>query len=113
MASFVSGSVIVTFTADADAYSEKREGRVAVQEIPGGDSFYVDRAGRRPLSLSVGLLLPNATAVGQLESVIAESGTLAIDGLDTHTAVLMSLTISDRYNDGQARGAAEFLVTDA
>jgi hypothetical protein len=113
VATFTSGPVTVTFTSDSDAFSEKREARVAVQEIPGGDTFYVDRAGRRPLNWSVGMLLANATVYGQLNSRIAETGTLTIETLDTHAVVLMSVGRPSPQADGQTRCSAEFLVTDA
>lgn len=113
MATFIAGAVSVSFTVDRESLQEKREGRVAVQEIPGGDNFYVDRAGRRPLSWSFGLLLESATAWGQLNSAIGEVGTITVELLDPHTAVLMSLTRPAAELDGRTRASAEFLITDA
>jgi hypothetical protein len=112
MATFTSGAVTVTFTSDNDAFNEKREARVAVQEIPGGDAFYVDRAGRRPLNWNVGMLLANATAYGQLNSRINETGTLTIETLDSHAVVLMSVGRPSPEIDGRTRCSAEFLITD-
>lgn len=113
MATFTSGPVTITFTSDADAFSEKREARVAVQEIPGGDSFYVDRAGRRPLNWSVGMLLASSSVYGQLNSRVQETGTLSIETFDSHAVVLMSVGRPSPQIDGQTRCSAEFLVTDA
>jgi|SRR6185503_12330900 len=111
MSTFASGAVTVTFDADAADYEESREGRVAVVEIPGGDDFYVDRAGRRPLTWTVSMVLPNRTALGQLHSVVGQSGTLAIDTLDSHTATLMRISNPPPMVDGRVRASTEFLIT--
>lgn len=102
----------VSFLEDAGNYTETRPGRVAVQEIPGGDNFYVDRAGRRPLTWNVGMVLANDTAWGALNALIAQSATLSIGTLTSHTATLMSLTRPAPQPNGQARATAEFLITD-
>ena len=103
----------VSFTVDVDAYEEKREARVAIQEIPGGDTFYVDRAGRRPLFWSFGILLANFGGWAALNSLIGTSATLSIELNDSHTATLMSLSRPGPQVDGQTRASAEFLITSA
>lgn len=92
---------------------EGREARVAVQDIPGGDTFYVDMAGRQPLRLSFDAVVQNATVWGQFNTAVGQQGTLAVDGLDTHQAVLMSVNRAAPLPDGQSKATVEFLVTDA
>jgi hypothetical protein len=103
----------VTFTVDGATFQERREGRVAIQEIPGGDNFFVDRAGRRPLFWSFGLVVANATDWGTLHTKIGVSGTLAVELHDSETATLLSLTAPTTQVDGQQRGNAEFVITSA
>jgi hypothetical protein len=112
MSTFATGTVTVTFDTDADKYDEKRPARVAIQEIPGGDTFYVDRAGRSPLTVTVGMVLANATEYGRLNTALAQQGSLAIDTLDTHSAVLMNVSRPAPEIDGRTRATAEFLITD-
>lgn len=112
MATFVSGATVVTFGVSSDDYQEQRTGRVAVQEIPGGDAFYVDLAGRGPLSWRFTLDLANATLWGLLNTLIAQQGVLSIDTLDVHEAVLMSLSREAPKPDGRMLAQAEFLITD-
>lgn len=103
----------VTFETDAEQFNESREARVAVQEIPGGDTFYVDRAGRSPLKWTVGMLLPNGASYGSLNAVLGTQGELSISGLDIHQAVLMRVSRPAPEIDGQTRATAEFLIVDA
>jgi len=113
VSTFATSSVTVTFTADGSNMSEKREARAQVQDIPGADAFYVDLAGRGPLTLTVGMVLANSTAWGQANVAVGQQGTLAIDGLDTHQAVLMSVNRPAPMPDGQTKATADFLITDA
>lgn len=98
---------------DSEGFDEKREARVAVQEIPGGDAFYVDLAGRSPQRINGRIMLANATAWGQLTAVLGTEATLQIDTLDSHTAVLLSLGRPAPELDGRVTATAEFLITDA
>lgn len=113
MASFSSAAGSVDFETDGDKYTEQREGRVTVQEIPGGDAFYVDRAGRKPQSLTVGMILLNNSAYGTLTAAVGEEGTLTIDSLDSHTVVLMSVSRPAPQVDGRTQATADFIVVDS
>ena len=53
MASFGTES----FTALTDSLQETREARVTIIDIPGGDNFYVDRAGPGPQRMSLNIVL--------------------------------------------------------
>lgn len=112
MSTFSAGSVTVQFDAQTDSFDESRPARVAIQDIPGGDTFYVDQAGRGPLRWNVRMLLPNATAWGQLTSVLGEAGTLAVDTLDSHAVVLLNVSRSAPHVDGTMLATAEFVITD-
>src|SRR5215510_11324676 len=101
MSSFNSGTASISFTFDANGFSDGREARVAVQEIPGGDEFFVDMAGRSPQSISGTIVVANATAWGQLNALVGTQGTLAIDTLDSHEAVLMNVSRDAPLPDGQ------------
>lgn len=108
----MSGFAGVSFVADFDSFRERREARVTVQDIPGGDIFYVDRAGRGPLTISVSILVNDEGAWGALHANIGNQSTLAIDGLTSHQAVLMSVERGKVYIDGRTIGTAEFLIVD-
>lgn len=103
----------ITFIADLDGYSEKRDARVTVTGIPGGDNFYVDRAGRNPLTVTVGCLVDNDGIWGALNAAIGTQNTLAIEGLDSHSAVLTSVSRSKLFVGGQTSGTLEFTIMDA
>lgn len=103
----------VTFIVDTDSFQESRDGRVNIVEIPGGDTFYVDRAGRSPLKLSLSILLPDASAWGTLTSLIGQEQTLSVETLDTHLAVLMSASRSAQNLDGTSKASVSFVVTNA
>lgn len=115
MATFTTSLASVTFTVESSSYDEKRDAKVAVTDIPGGDVFYVDRAGRGPLRVSFGILVANSTIWGTLNSalILGQSGTLSIEGLDSHTATLVATGRPAAAQDGQILGSAEFLITDA
>lgn len=102
----------ITFTADGGDFEESREARVAVQDIPGGDTFYADRAGRAPLKWRLGILLPDGTAWGALNSSIGQQSSLSVETLDSHTAILMRVSRPSPFLDGQVRANVEFLITD-
>jgi hypothetical protein len=112
MASFATAVAVVPFTVDRDSYDESREARVAITEIPGSDDFYADRAGKKPLQLKFGVLVANATDWGAFMGLVGESGTLSIEGLDSHAAILMSLGRNIPFLDSQSKAQASFLVTD-
>lgn len=113
MPSFTSGTVSVTFTfVDREGFSEQRDARVATQEIPGGDEFTVDLAGRQPHKLSIKAILPNETAWGAMNSALGTTGSLQIDTLTTHTVVVMSASREAPYIDGQVSASLAFLITD-
>jgi hypothetical protein len=112
MSSFSSGAVNVTFTVASDGFSEQREARAATQEIPGGDEFTLDLAGRQPHQISVKAILPNATAWGAINAAVGTTGSLQIDTLDTHDAVVMSVSRDAPYLDGQMSASIAFLITD-
>lgn len=103
----------VSFTVDGSTFQERRDGRVAIQEIPGGDDYFVDRAGRRPLFWSFGLVLANTTDFGTLNTLIGTSATLTVELHSAETATLMSLSAPTTQVDGQQRATAEFVVTSA
>ena len=103
----------VSFTVDTDSFQESRDARVTLVEIPGGDGFYVDRAGRSPLKLNVNVLLANESAWGALNALLGQEQSLVIETLNTHDAVLMSVSRPAPAADGQVRGTANFLITDA
>lgn len=113
MPTFTSGATTVTFEADADSWSEQRPARVALQEVPGGDAFYVDQAGRGPLRQSFRMELENEFAWGALNSVLGQEGSLAISPFDTHTAVLLSASRRGVFLDGRVLAEVEFVITDA
>lgn len=102
----------ISFTADGGNFEESREGRVAIQEIPGGDFFYVDRGGRSPQHIRMDVVLEDASAWGALNAAIGDEGTLTIDSLDTHSAVLMRVSRSAPFADNQVKASVEFLITD-
>jgi hypothetical protein len=112
MSSFSSGSVNVTFTVDRESFSEQRDARVATQEIPGGNEFTVDLAGRQPHKISVKAILPNETSWGAMNSALGTTGSLQIDTLNTHDVVVMSVSRDAPYIDGQISASIAFLVTD-
>lgn len=113
MSSFSSGSVLVTFTfVDREGFSETRDARVATQEIPGGDEFTVDLAGRQPHKVSTKVILPDATSWGALNAAVGTVGSLQIDTLDTHQAVVMSVSREAPYVDGKISATVAFLITD-
>lgn len=113
MPTFSTAVATIAFDSVGDGFNESRDARVAVQEIPGGDEFYVDRAGRSPLNWTVAMLLASSAAYGQLNAALGQEGTLSVSPLDTHTAVLMKVSRSSPQADGQTRATAEFLITDA
>ena len=104
---------IVPFTVDTDSFQESRDARVSVIEIPAGDRFWVDRAGRSPLKLSISILLPNSSAWGTLNTLLGTEQPLVIETLDTHAAVLMTLTRPAPQIDDQVKASATFIITDA
>lgn len=112
MASFTTSSVSASFTADGNDFQESREARVGIQEIPGGDVFFADRAGRSPLKWSLSVVLLNDTVWGQLNAALGSEGTLAVESLDTHTAVLMKVSRPVPSMTGEVRATVEFLITD-
>lgn len=113
MPTFATAAVTVTFESIGDGFNESRDARVAVQEIPGGDAFYVDRAGRGPLNWTVAMFLASSAAYGQLNAALGQEGTLSVSPLDTHSAVLMKVSRPSPLGDGRTRATAEFLITDA
>lgn len=113
MATFATSDITVTFTADAKTYQETREAKVAVQDIPGGDNFYADRGGRSPLHWSVSVLLLNDTVWGQLNAALGDQGSLTIETLDSHSAVLLRIGRPYPSSNGETLATAEFLILDA
>lgn len=113
MATFSSSAGTVEFTGDYNNYQENREARVAIQEIPGGDVFVADLGGRSPMKISVGMVLLNASVYGLLNASLGLLGTLAIESLDTHDAILMKVSKSQTFADGQILATADFTITDA
>lgn len=103
----------VSFVVDTDGFQESREGRVSIVEIPGGDTFYVDRAGRSPLKLNLDVLLPDAGSWGTLNSLIGQEQTLNVETLDSHLAVLMSVSRPAPQLDGTTKATVQFIVTNA
>lgn len=112
MSSFSNGSVSIDFTVDRTSFSEQREARAEIQEIPGSDEFTVDLAGRQPHRLSAKITLANAAAWGALNSAIGTVGLLQIDTLDSHEVVIMSLGRDAPYLGGQVSANIEVLITD-
>jgi hypothetical protein len=112
MSSFTAPGATVTFVAVAGDYEETREARVAIQEIPGGDEFTIDQGGRVPLRWRVVMLLENESVWGALNAVLGQLGTVNIDGLTGHEAVLLSASRRAPYPDGQTIANAEFIITD-
>lgn len=112
MSAFSSGSINVSFTMDRESFSEQRDARVATQEIPGSDQFTVDLAGRQPHKLSGKIILADATAWGALNSALGAVGSLQIDTLNTHQAVLMSASREAPYVDNQISATVSFVITD-
>jgi hypothetical protein len=112
MSTFAAPSATVTFDTDGDKYDERHEARVAILEIPGGNNFYADLAGKKPATWSVGMVLQNGTVWGQLNATLGQEGTLNIDTLDSHNAILMSVSRPAPQPNGQTRCTADFLITD-
>ena len=102
----------VAFIVDADNYTERRVARVAVQEIPGGDTFYVDRGGRGPMFVDATVLLQNLSLLGSLMAQLGTSSILRVDGRDSHTATLMEVGAPAQEQDGRSRATLKFVVTD-
>jgi hypothetical protein len=103
----------VSFVAGIDSFQENREGRVTIIEIPGGDNFYVDLAGRTPLKLNLNILLASLGAWATLNTLLGTEASLVVETLDTHDAVLMSLSRPAQQPDGQTIATAQFVITDA
>lgn len=112
MAAFISGAVSVTFTVDRDGFSEQRDARAAIQEIPGGSEFTVDLAGRQPHKLTVKAIFLNEAAWGAINSALGTVGSLQVDTLNTHNALLMSASREAPYLDGQVSANIDFVITD-
>jgi hypothetical protein len=102
----------ISFTVDREGFSEQREARVAAQEIPGGDEFTLDLAGRQPHKLSAKAIFLNETAWGAMNAALGTVGSLQIDTLTTHNAVLMSANREAPYLDGQVSAHLDFIITD-
>ena len=113
MSSFAAPGATVTFEALYGDYEESRAARVAIQEIPGGDTAYADQAGRSPLRWKMTMAIADESAWGALNAVLGEEGTLSVDTLNTHSAILMSVSRRAPYLDGTTVASAEFLITDA
>lgn len=113
MSTFAAPGATVTFDALYGDYEESRAARVAIQEIPGGDVAYADQAGRSPLRWKMQMAVDNETTWGALNAVLGEEGTLSVDTLTAHTAILMSVSRRAPYLDGTTVATAEFLITDA
>lgn len=109
MASFAG----VTFIVDMEGFTEKRTARVAVQEIPGGDTFYVDHGGRGPMFTEMTVLLQNVSLLGALMANLGQTGGLAIDGRDSHTATLMEVNGQAQGADGSVKASLKFVITDS
>lgn len=103
----------ITFVVDGESFNERREGRVAIQEIPGGDDYFVDRAGRRPLFWSFGMLLDSFSDWSTFNTLLGTSGTLVVELQGSQTATLMSLSAPTSQVDGKKRANAEFVITSA
>lgn len=103
----------VSFTVETDSFQESREGRVTVVEIPGGDSFYVDLAGRSPLKTTLSIILADLTAWGALNALLGTEASLVVETLTTHSAALLSLSRQAQQVDGQIKATAQFVITDA
>lgn len=112
MASFNTSTVSVSFTGDGSDFEESREAKVAIQDIPGGDTFYADRGGRGPLRWRLGAVLLNSTVWGQLNSVVGDEGSLNVETFDGHTAILMRVSRPVPFADAQVKCSVEFLITD-
>jgi hypothetical protein len=113
MSTFSAPGATVTFEALYGDYEESRAARVAIQEIPGGDDIFVDTAGRSPLRWKMQMALDNETVWGALNAVIGQAGTLSVDTLTSHAAILLSASRRAPYLDGTTVATAEFLITDA
>src|SRR6478735_1799644 len=101
----------IAFTVITDGFQESREGRVGITEIPGGDLFYVDLAGRAPPKLTVNIVLANYTLWSAMNALLGQEQTLIVDTLNTHLAVLMSVTRPAPEVDGQIQATASFVIT--
>lgn len=95
-----------------DSFEERRAARVAIQEIPGGDTFYVDRAGRGPLFWQFQAVMLNSTVWGSMNAALGTSNNLTIDNLDSHTATLMDVSRPAPLSDGRTRATMQFVITD-
>lgn len=102
----------VGFEALYGDYEETRGARVAIQEIPGGDVAYADLAGRMPLRWKMQLWIENESVWGALNAALGTQGTLAVDTLNSHEAILLSVSRRAPYLDGTTVATAEFLITD-
>lgn len=112
MSSFSASGGTINFTAVSGDYEETRAARVAVQEIPGGDEFTVDLAGRSPLRWKIQMHIENDSAWGALNAVLGQAGSLNVDTLDGHAAVLINVSRRAPYLDGTTLATGEFLITD-
>lgn len=113
MPSFTTSVIGVVFEfADGGDFQESRDARVAVQEIPGGDNFFVDRGGRSPSRIQFTAVLLNETIWGALNSALGLDGTLSLESLDSHAAILTKVSRPAPFSDGQVKASVEFLITD-
>jgi len=102
----------IPMVVDADNYTERRTARVAIQEIPGGDTFYIDSGGRGPMFVDMTVLVQNVSVLGAFMAQLGASNTLRIDGRDSHTATLMEVGGPAQQPDGQTKATLKFVVTD-
>lgn len=103
----------ISFIAAMDGFTERRVSRVAIQEIPGGDTFYVDRGGRGPMFTDVTVLVQNMSVVGSLMANLGQISVLNIDGRDSHMATLMEVNSAAQQADGQCSVTLKFVITDS
>jgi len=93
-------------------YSERRTARVAVQEIPGGVNFYVDRGGRGAMYVDMTVLLQNTSVLGALMANLGQISVLDVDGRDSHMATLMEVSGEAQMLNQQLKATLKFVVVD-
>jgi len=102
----------IQFIVSEDGYKETRTGRVAIQEIPGGDNFYVDQGGRGPMYIDMTVLLTNVSQLGSLMANLGQISVLDVDGRDSHMCVLMEVGGGPQFGSEQLTADLKLLAID-
>ena len=114
MSSFTTATRSVDLgTVIVESFQEARPGNVNVQTIPGGDNFYVDLGGRGPQTLTFQALLDGSSTFDSLIACVGQYGTLVVDNVSTHAAILQHVQRQAPNLDGSMYATLTMLLTDA